>query len=410
MKKLLQINVVVNTGSTGRIAEEIGQSAMQQGWESHIAYGRKPRASMSKAIRIGSGLDVIFHKLQTLLFDRHGLGSVKSTQKMIEKIKELEPNIIHLHNIHGYYINYEILFNFLKTANIPVVWTLHDCWPFTGHCSHFEFAGCEKWKTQCKACPQVQEYPASLLLDRSKQNFNLKKELFTSLNNVTLVPVSQWLNNLLKYSFLSNHSSRVINNGVNLDLFVPTHQNELRADYNLENHFIILGVANIWHQRRGLNDFIKLSKILPVSYKIILVGVSEKLQKSLPESILAISRTDSAEELAALYSLADLYVNPTYEDNFPTTNIEALACGTPVLTYETGGSVEAVTAETGFILKQGDIDGILAAIKTVKQNGKKHYTSACRLRAEKFYNKDERYQDYVNLYDDLLLNKKIQFY
>lgn len=406
MKKLLQINVLVNTGSTGRIAEEIGLRAQQQGWESYIVYGRKPRESNSRTIRIGSGIDVVSHKLQTLFCDRHGLASVKSTKKLVKKINEIKPDIIHLHNIHGYYINYEILFNFLRTADIPVVWTLHDCWPFTGHCSYFEYVGCEKWKTQCHACPQTHEYPASILLDRSKQNFTLKKKVFNSVTNVTFVPVSQWLDNLLASSFLSGYPSKVINNGVNLDLFMPSISTEIRSRYNLENHFIILGVANIWHPRKGLHDFIKLSKLLPPDYKIILVGVSSKLQKTLPESILAISRTDSAEQLAELYSMADIYVNPTFEDNFPTTNIEALACGTPVFTYKTGGSVEAVTPETGFVLPQGDINGIITAINTVQENGKNYYSAACRSRAEELYNKNDRYQDYVNLYDNIIMQSK----
>lgn len=404
MKTLLQINVVVNYGSTGRIAEEIGQRAIQQGWESYIAYGRYPRDSKSKTIRIGSDRDVRFHGLQTMLFDRHGLASVKPTRKLIETIKELKPDIIHLHNIHGYYINYEILFDHLRTSKIPVVWTFHDCWAMTGHCVHFEFVGCDKWKKQCHKCPLKTKYPASFLIDRSRSSFIRKKRIFNSVERMTLVPVSQWLGNIIKSSYLSAYPIHVISNGINLDVFVPKIENVISSKYKLSGYFIILGVAHIWSERKGLNDFFELSKMLPEDCKIVLVGLTEKQQKVLPINIIGISRTENVEQLAEIYSTADLYVNPTWEDNFPTTNIEALACGTPVLTYSTGGSVEAVTPETGFIVEQGDLNGIISAIKEVREKGKAHYNKVCRERAVQFFDKDVRYQDYIDLYHSLLKN------
>lgn len=191
--KLLQINSIVNSGSTGRIAEEIGQTAIKAGWDSYIAYARKYGSSNSKLIKIGNNIDIKMHGLKTRMFDKHGLASKNATRNFITEIEKIKPDIIHLHNIHGYYINIEILFKYLKYSNIPIVWTLHDCWPITGHCTHFAFIGCEKWKSQCNNCPQKNSYPSSWLFDRSEKNFNLKKELFTSLPNLTLVPVSKWL-------------------------------------------------------------------------------------------------------------------------------------------------------------------------------------------------------------------------
>ena len=403
MKTLLQINIVVNYGSTGHIAEDIGQHAIQHGWDSYIAYGRNPRLSKSKTIRIGTDCDVNLHGLQTLLFDRHGLASVKPTKKLIEKIQEIKPDIIHLHNIHGYYINYEILFDFLNSADIPVIWTLHDCWAMTGHCAHFEFVDCDKWKTQCYSCPLKNKYPSSLLIDCSKTNYIRKKRLFNSVRNMTLVPVSNWLRSIVNSSFLSDYTVQVINNGINLNIYTPKKGNVFHTKYKLSNYFIILGVAHIWSIKKGLNDFIKLSKLLSDNFKIVLVGLSKKQLNDLPTNILGIPLTENTEQLADLYSAADLFVNPTWEDNFPTTNIEALACGTPVVTYKTGGSLEAIDSDTGFIVEQGDINGILDAVKAVKDNGKSYYTKVCRFRAEQFYNKVDRCQDYIDLYNRLYI-------
>jgi len=251
MRTLLQINSVVNSGSTGRIAEEIGQTAISQGWESYIAYGRNKRLSQSQLIKIGTDWDIKMHGLQTRLFDRHGLGSKSATQIFIKQIEAIKPDIIHLHNIHGYYLNIEVLFNFLASTQIPVLWTLHDCWPFTGHCVYFDFVGCKKWLTQCNNCPQTRTYPASFFLDRSTQNFNLKKELFTGVHNLTLVPVSQWLANLLRQSFLKNLPIQVINNGIDIETFKPVPSNNLRFKFKLQSKFIIIGVANIWSERKG---------------------------------------------------------------------------------------------------------------------------------------------------------------
>lgn len=404
MKKILQINSVINSGSTGRIAEEIGQTAIAEGWASYIAYGRTKRPSESESIKIGNHWDIKMHGFRTRIFDGHGLGSRFATKELIRKIEKIAPDIIHLHNIHGYFINIEILFQYLKKSNIPIVWTLHDCWSFTGHCSYFMFVGCEKWKIQCYECPQIKTYPASWLVDQSTRNYVLKKKLFTSLPNLILVPVSEWLSSILKESFMQNYPVKVIHNGINTEVFKPSKCESFRLKHNLLYKFIILGVASEWSSRKGLKDFIALSKLLDNDYQIVVVGLTIKQIKQIPDNILCIERTESVEELAELYATSDTFVNPTYEDNFPSTNLESLACGTPVITYRTGGSVEAIDESTGIIVNQGNIGMLIDAIKLIKYNGKQFYRDACVNRAQRLYRKEDRYSEYIELYKKLLNN------
>lgn len=401
MKTLLQINSVVNFRSTGTIVENIGRTAISQGWESYIAFGLNERPSQSNLIRIGTDWDVYLHGLKTRIFDRHGLGSTNATEKLIKQIKEIKPDIIHLHNIHNYYINIEVLFNYLSTIDIPVVWTFHDCWPITGHCTHFELVNCEKWKTECHNCPQKKEYPASWLFDRSRKNHQLKKALFTSGNNLTLVPVSSWLGSMLKESYLAKFPVQVINNGIDLNIFHRDKKSiNIREKYSIGGDFMILGVATTWSNDKGLKEFIELSKYH--EWKVVLIGVSDQIKKQLPENVLVLSRTENQYDLAAFYAAADIFVNPTYQDSFPTVNLEALACGTPVITYQTGGSPEAIDSDTGFVVEKGDIQEIINAINTVKEKGKSFYSTACRKRAERLYDKNDRYMDYIKLYESIL--------
>lgn len=401
--KLLQINSTLNWGSTGRIAEEIGKAVLSKGWESHIAYGRYCNNSVSQVIKIGNKWDVYNHVLQTRLFDNHGLTSRKATKYLIRQIKEISPDIIHLHNIHGYYLNYQLLFDFLSKIDIPIVWTLHDCWLFTGHCSHYSCIGCKRWRTLCHDCPQEKAYPSSWLMDRSEQNFRDKLYAFTSVKNMTLVPVSEWLAVELQQSFLKDYPIQVIYNGIDTDEFSPLHIK--KNNLGLEDKFTILGVASVWSSRKGLADFIKLRKILSDDYNIVLIGLDEKQIKHLPKGVIGIKRTNSVQELAAYYSVSDVFLNPTWEDNFPTTNLEALSCGTPVITYRTGGSTEAIDADTGFVVEQGDISTVRNVVRLVEKSGKHRWSLACRKRAVKLYDKRERYLEYLQLYEKIIFSR-----
>jgi glycosyltransferase involved in cell wall biosynthesis len=406
-KTLLQVNVTCNSGSTGRIADEIGRLAMATGWRSYIAYGRGwPNGSDSNTIRIGSPLSIYLHGFATRLFDRHGFSSKHATKQFVKQIENIKPDVILLHNIHGYYINIKILFQFLAKTNVPVVWTLHDCWAMTGHCAFFNYIGCERWIAGCHHCPQKTSYPTSFFLDRSKRNYALKKKLFTSLANMTIVPVSFWLGGLVKKSFLNKYPVRVIQNGIESAVFSP--QTEIDKDtamrrYNPGNKCLFLGVASIWSKRKGLEDLVALNRIIDRErYKIIIVGLSKDQIRTLPEEITGIARTENAKELATLYSTADMFLNPTWEDTFPTTNLEALACGTPVVTYRTGGSIESVTDDVGRVVEKGDVAGLYRAVQSIHDRGKAFYAQKCRERALALYDKRKAFQKYIELFGELV--------
>ncbi|MDR2408275.1 MAG: glycosyltransferase [Bacteroidales bacterium] len=404
MPTLIQINATPNAGSTGRIAEGIGQLAIKYGWKSYIAYGRRMTNSQSEIIRIGNKWNIYWHILMTRLFDRHGLASKQATKKFIRQIRQIQPDIIQLHNIHGYYLNYPILFDFLKEYAGPVVWTLHDCWAFTGHCAYFTLAKCNKWVIKCGVCQQKCTYPKSFFFDNSKNNFQLKKKYFADIDNLTIIVPSQWLADLVSQSFLKKYIIKVINNGIDTDVFLPQNNLEtIREKYTISEKFIILGVASVWSKRKGLDDFILLNNQLDANkYQIVLVGLNKQQISNLPKQIIGIARTENIAELAKLYSIADVFVNATYEDNFPTTNLESLACGTPVITYRTGGSVESVSEDAGVIIEQCNITQLLSAIQEIAQKGKLFYSEKCRQRALALYNKEDRFREYLDLYEKAL--------
>lgn len=396
MPTLLQINVTANWGSTGKIAEDIGKLAIEAGWESWIAYGRGEPVSKSNLIRIGNDWDMKLHAIQSRLLDNHGLASEKVTKDFISQIKKIKPDLIHLHNIHGYYLNYPLLFDFLKEYGAPIVWTLHDCWPFTGHCAYYDFAKCDRWQTECHDCPQLRSYPASLWHDRSKNNFRQKKKSFLGIENLTFVPVSDWLRKELSKSFLSHYPAVTIHNGIDLTVFTPS--DTLVKD---RSEKVILGVASVWDRRKGLDEFVKLRKLLPNNYTIILVGLSQNQIATLPQGITGIRRTENVRQLTDLYSMADVFVNPTLEDNFPTTNLEALACGTPVITYDTGGSPEAIDEQTGIIVPYQNVDVLADKIRHICESAS-YNGFQCRQRAQMHYDKQIVFKEYITLYNNLV--------
>lgn len=400
---VFQISSEVNSGSVGRIAEQIGEQVLEQGWNSYIAFARDNQPSKSETIRIGNKLDIIKHGILTRITDRHGFGSKKATIKLIEKIKDINPDIIQLQHLHGYYINIKLLFNFLKEYNRPVVWTFHDCWSFTGHCAHFEFIKCDKWINTCNNCPQKNEYPKSFFIDNSYKNFIDKKKLFNSVENLTIVPVSNWLGDQTEKSFLNKNKIKVIQNGIDLEKFtIQDNYLETKDKYNVRNKFLILGVASPWNNRKGLKFFLELSKKLSSSYQILLVGLNKQQIERLPSNIIGIERTENIKQLAELYSAADVFINPTLEDTFPTTNLESLACGTPVITFNTGGSPEAIDDNTGIVVEKGDVTGLENAIKIIKSKGENFYQKACRERAENLFDKKINFEKYIDLYKEIL--------
>lgn len=335
--KVVQINTF-SYKSTGTIMMNIHKELLKQGYDSYVVWGRGRKPKDNSEIYMNDKLGVYFHGLYSRLTGKTGFASKSATKKLLKRLDEINPDVVHLHNIHGYYINIELLFNYLKRKKIRVIWTLHDCWSFTGQCPHFTYVNCDKWKTKCYNCPMISSYPKSFV-DNSEWNYQKKKELFTGLD-LTIVTPSKWLANLVKESFLKEYPVKVINNGIDTNIFKPT-ESDFREKYHLEDRKIILGVASDWTEKKGLNDFIELSKILDEKYKIVLVGLNKKQLREIPKNILGIERTNTPVELAKIYTAADVFFNPTYEDNYPTVNLEAIACGTPVLTYDTGGSPES---------------------------------------------------------------------
>lgn len=401
MRKVLFINPAKNYGSTGKIVEQIGLLAESKGWDTCLVHAaRYDRPSQLKCVKAGTILSEKWHALMAQLFDRQGLHSCGTTKQVIKQIKEYQPDIIHLHNVHGYFLNYPLLFEYLAEADIPVVWTMHDCWSFTGHCTYYDLVGCDKWKTGCHHCTNLRNYPQSIWQDRSAKNYALKKSLFTSVKSITMVPVSEWLGDMTRQSYMGKYPVHVIHNGIDTNVFRVKKHN-FRQKLGLDGKFVVLGVSsNGFSGRKGLNDFVELSKILPDDYKIIMIGLKDDEIAQVPDNVIGLKRTSNVEELVDYYNLADVFINPTYSDNFPTTNIESLACGTPVITYRTGGSPEAIDEKTGNVVEQGDIKALASAIMQTKENP---FSSAeCRKRAEVSFDKDKCFEEYIELYNTLI--------
>ena len=385
--KVLQINSVCGIRSTGRICTDIAQVLEAAGHDCKIAYGREqvPLQHQKYAYRItniwGNRLD----GLKARIFDNAGFNSVGATKRLVRWMKEYDPDVIHLHNLHGYYVNIELLFQALKEMDKPVIWTLHDCWSFTGHCAHFSVAKCEKWKDGCYCCPLTRVYPVSFGYDRSKKNYAAKKSCFTGIKNMTIVTPSQWLADLVKQSFLKEYEVRVIPNGIDRNVFQPA-QGDFRREYGISDKKMVLAVASAWGKNKGLYDLFKLADLLGDEYRVVIVGLRPEQLKLVPENVTAITRTNNTQELAHIYTTADIFVNPTYQDTYPTVNLEAQACGTPVITYQTGGSVESVPGAN--VVEQGNIEALAAAVRA----------DSCDLKEDLLLDKREMLKQYFDAY------------
>lgn len=402
MPKLLQIGSALNCGAPGKIAEQIGLLAMTRGWDVYMAHGmRHSNPSQLKTIPMVTSHEEKIHALYSLLLDRHGLGPDGKTKKLVQWIENNKPDVIHLHNIHGYFLNYKTLFEYLATRDIPLVWTFHDFWPITGHCAYFDHIGCRKWETQCMDCPINGEYPKSILLSRTSKNFELKRRLFSSIKRMTVVPVSKWGGSLIKDSFLGKYPILPIYNGVDIHVFKP-RESDLKRKLGLEGKTILLGVASPWSDRKGYSKYIELRSKLPDNYTIIMVGVNDQEIQELPKGIIGIKRTQNQIELAEYYSLADIVLNLSCQETFGMTTVEGLACGSPVIVMNKTASPELVTPETGIIVEPGNINNIVSAIYEIKANGKQFYSKHCRERVLRHFDKDKCFEEYIRLYESLI--------
>lgn len=396
MSRLLQINTNIGWNSVGRIIGRIGDAAMSAGWESYIAYSRDPGneapGATSRLIGIGSRLDRCRHGLLTRLTDAHGLGSAAATRALIRQIDAIAPDVVHLHNIHGYYINYQILCDGLGRSGVPVVWTLHDCWPLTGHCPYPDTSGCDGFVSGCHDCTQTHSYPASWFVSRAERNLRDKADAFGRIDNLTIVPVSHWLDGVAARSFMSGKRRIVIHNGIDTGVFAPSGDMKTRS---------VFAAASVWDERKGLADIVRLRELLAPDITVTVAGLSSSQSKTMPAGVTCVSRCDDARQLARHYSRAGVFVNLSSADNLPSVNLEAQACGTPVVCYDTGGMPETISAATGIAVGRGDVAAAASAVMRVLDNPKLYDGAECRRHILGHFDAAHAFDNYVDLYKRL---------
>lgn len=390
--KVVQINSVCGSGSTGKICVSISELLNQKNIENYIFYA-SGSSSYDFGKRYMSSWEVKWNAGKSRVFGNWGFNSAGAAKRLTGELEKIQPDIVHLHNIHAHNVHLGILFTYLKKKNIRIIWTFHDCWAFTGYCPHYDMIGCDQWKNGCRKCPQKKHY--SWFFDRSSCLYKKKKELFTGLD-MTIVTPSKWLADQVKQSFLKEYPVKVINNGIDLEIFRP-RESDFRKKYGLEDKFVLLGVAFGWGVRKGLDVFIELSRRLDERFQIVLVGTDEKVDRQLPDNIISIHRTQDQIELAEIYTAADLFVNPTREENYPTVNMESLACGTPVVTFDTGGSPEVIDRLSGIVVQKNDFEALFLAIEKIQAD--KLFFELNSLKRAKNFDLKDKYNEYISFYE-----------
>ncbi|MDY2913826.1 MAG: glycosyltransferase [Candidatus Enteromonas sp.] len=392
-KKIAIINSVCGTGSTGRIVNDLAIFLRTKGFDARIFFGRNlNRFKAPYAKCFSNYLDSLVHCLKARFFDKSGFSSNHVTYKLIKELNQFDPDLMILNNLHGYYLNINILFNWIKNKNKKIILVCHDCWNFTGHCAHFDYLNCDRWEKQCFSCPAKASYPKSILIDRSRKNYLIKKQLYSNIENMIVVSPSNWLSNIIHRSFLGSYETVVINNGIDTNLFKKTEGN-FRIRFGVGDKKIILCVAYIFGKRKGIDDILALSKILDDNEIIVLVGHLKGHIKINNNKILHIKRTDDLKQLVELYSISDVMFNPTYEDNYPTTNLEALSCGTPVVCYKTGGAFEMLDKK--YVVEKGDYKTAYLLMKRIFNEGIKNLSHPV-------FSKEKMYDQYLELIERLL--------
>lgn len=389
--KVVQLNITCGVGSTGKICLAVSELLNEKGVENYVLFS-EGESDYKYAVKYADRFEIKLEALKSRVFGNYGFNSKKLAERLITKLDEIEPDIVHLHNLHGHGCNLEMLFNYFREKKIRLFWTFHDCWAFTGYCPHYDMIECDKWQRQCSECPQKGAY--SFFFDKSDKLYTKKQKLFTGLD-LTIITPSEWLKSQVKKSFLRNCEVKVINNGIDLDVFRP-RESDFREKYNLTDEFIILGVAFNWDKRKGIDVFSDLARTLPSDCRIVLVGTDENTKKLLPKNVITIDRTENQQELAEIYTASDLFVNATREDTFPTVNIESLACGTPVLTFKTGGSPEIIDVSCGMAVEKNDVDSLRDAVIYIKD--KQPFTKEACVKKSAEYQKDDKFREYAEIY------------
>lgn len=397
--KVLMINSVCGVRSTGRICTDLAQMLEAKGHTVKIAYGRMavPENYQTYAHKVAGDLDVKLHGLKARLWDASGFGSKAATRRFIKWVEQFDPDVIHLHNIHGYYLNVELLFKYLRRCGKPILWSFYDCWSFTGHCAHFDYNGCDKWKEGCQNCRFKANYPKSLL-DRSKQNYEKKRRLFTGIPNLQLIVPSKWMASMVSQSYMKEYPCHVLPNGIDIGQFSPL-PGDVKETYGIEDKNLVLGVSSVWQKMKGLEHINSLAQSLPKEkYAILLVGGGED-KEPIDPAILRISHTDSVAELCRIYTAADVFINPTLQETQGLTTVEAFACGTPAVVFNAGGAAECVDDTCGIIVPKDDTKALQEAVIRVCEESP-FTREACRAKAET-YDKNTCYKAFLTLYEAL---------
>ena len=399
---IVQINATCGVGSTGKICVEISRLLSERGDENYILYSLGS-STCPFGIRCSDSGYTRLQSIKAKIFGNYGFNSSFSTKKMIAELERIKPDIVHIYNIHSHNCDLSALFSYLKQSGTKVLWTFHDCWAFTGYCTHFVSSSCEKWKTGCAHCPQRGQY--SWLFDRSSELYDRKRRSVNGLD-LTIATPSRWMADLVGESFLSGFPVEVINNGVNLEVFKPV-KSTFRERFGFENKKILLGVSFDWGDRKGLDVFLKLAEQLNDGYAVVLVGTNDTVKKKLPANIVAIEKTENQQALAEIYSAADVFVNPTREDTFPTVNMEALACGTPVITFRTGGSPEIIDETCGASVPCDDVEALKAEI--VRACAQSPFSEEGCVRRAGLFDKNEKFKEYIELYERIISSRTEEY-
>lgn len=402
--KIVEINTTKSSGSTGRIATQIKKYVTDKGDLCKIAFGYGC-ATDKEEFSMYSWVGTHIHSFLSRKLCMQGRCSWLQTYRLVRFVNAEKPDIVHLHNIHGHYLNYRILFRYLKRMQIPVVWTFHDCWPFTGKCAHYSNAGCSKWKTGCFNCPNLQTYPDSTI-DGSRKNYRMKKRYFSDIEKLHIVCNSDWLKHQVEESFFKGRKISRIYNGVDTAVFHPMTKDDVKetaGKFGIDlKKKTILGVSSVWKADKGLHVFMELAKAIAPEYQVVLVGVSDSQKQTLPKSIIAIERTENMQELAALYTLADVLVNASKEETFGMVPAEAMACGTPVIVSSQTACPEIVDPSVGLVVSMDSMNALTDAIKEICSNGKSKYSDSCQLKVRMNYSVDEMTKRYYETYQMLL--------
>ena len=397
--KVFQINSVCGIRSTGRICTDLAELLEERGHQCKIAYGREkvPEKYQKYAVEIGSKVSTYSHAKRARLFDCAGFGSKRATKRLIKQIIDFNPDIIHLHNLHGYYIHVGELFKFLKNYNRPVLWSFYDCWSFTGHCAHFDFNGCDKWKTDCAQCKHKSEYPKSLVI-RAKRNYQKKKSLFTNVPKLRLIVPSKWMASMVAQSYMQDYPVSLLPNCIDLTSF-SLQESDFKEKNGLIDKFVVLGVSSFWNKLKGLEFFNRLADELDEDkYKVVLVGKGEESEIS--NKILHIPATNNIKQLCEIYTMADVFVNPTLQETQGLTTVESFACGTPAIVFKAGGAPECVDNTCGITIEKGDYKGLIESVKKM-QSGEIRFNSADCIKVANKYDAKQLYQNFISLYEEI---------